>query len=82
MKIKKGQLLELEVYGIAFGGKGIAKVNGLTVFVEKAVPMDHVLARIVKKKKRYAEARVDTLNKPSPFRVIPRCKYSGFCGGN
>ena len=81
MKIKKGQLLELEVYGIAFGGKGIAKVNGLTVFVEKAVPMDHVLARIVKKKKQYAEARVDNLNKPSPFRVTPRCKYSGFCGG-
>ena len=81
MKIKKGQLLELEVYGIAFGGKGIAKVNGLTVFVENAVPMDHVLARIVKKKKQYAEARVDNLNKPSPFRVTPRCKYSGFCGG-
>jgi 23S rRNA (uracil1939-C5)-methyltransferase len=81
MKIKKGKLLELEVYGIAFGGKGIAKVNGLTVFVEKAVPMDHVLARIVKKKKQYAEARVDNLNKPSPFRVTPRCKYSGFCGG-
>jgi 23S rRNA (uracil1939-C5)-methyltransferase len=81
MKTKKGQLLELEVYGIAFGGKGIAKVNGLTVFVEKAVPMDHVLARIVKKKKQYAEARVDKLNKPSPFRVTPRCKYSGFCGG-
>jgi 23S rRNA (uracil1939-C5)-methyltransferase len=81
MKIKKGQLLELEVYGIAFGGKGIAKVNGLTVFVEKAVPMDHVLARIVKKKKQYAEARIDNLNKPSPFRVTPRCRYSGFCGG-
>jgi 23S rRNA (uracil1939-C5)-methyltransferase len=81
MKTKKGQLLELEVYGIAFGGKGIAKVNGLTVFVEKAVPMDHVLARIVKKKKQYAEARVDTLIKPSPFRVASKCMYSGFCGG-
>jgi 23S rRNA (uracil1939-C5)-methyltransferase len=81
MKIKKGQLLELEVSGIAFGGKGIAKINGLTVFVEKAVPMDHVLARIVKKKKQYAEARVDTLNKPSPFRITPNCMYSGFCGG-
>jgi len=81
MKIKKGQLLELEVSGIAFGGKGIAKIDGLTVFVEKAVPMDNVLARIVKKKKQYAEARVDILNKPSPFRVTPKCKYSGFCGG-
>jgi 23S rRNA (uracil1939-C5)-methyltransferase len=81
MKIKKGQLLELEISGIAFGGRGIAKINGLTVFVEKAVPVDHVIARIVKKKKQYAEAIVDTLIKPSPFRVIPKCMYSGFCGG-
>jgi len=81
MKIKKGQLLELEISGIAFGGRGIAKINGLTVFVEKAVPMDHVVARIVKKKKQYAEAIVETLIKPSPFRVTPKCLYSGFCGG-
>jgi len=81
MKIKKGQLLELEITGIAFGGRGIAKINGLTVFVEKAVPMDHVIVRIVKKKKQYAEAIVDTLIKPSPFRVTPKCTYSGFCGG-
>jgi 23S rRNA (uracil1939-C5)-methyltransferase len=81
MKIKKGQLLELDISGIAFGGKGIAKINGLNVFVEKAVPMDKVVARIVKKKKQYAEARVDTLIEPSPFRVTPKCMYSGFCGG-
>lgn len=81
MKIKKGQLLELDISGIAFGGKGIAKINGLTVFVEKAVPMDQVVARIVKRKKQYAEAFIDTLIKPSPFRVAPQCMYSGFCGG-
>jgi 23S rRNA (uracil1939-C5)-methyltransferase len=81
MKIKKGQLLELDISGIAFGGKGIAKINGLTVFVEKAVPMDHVIARIFKKKKQYAEAFIDTLIKPSPFRINPPCIYSGFCGG-
>lgn len=81
MKIKKGQLLELDISGIAFGGKGIAKINGLTVFVEKAVPKDQVVARIVKRKKRYAEAVVDTVIKPSPFRITAKCMYSGFCGG-
>jgi len=81
MKIKKGQLLDLDISGIAFGGNGIAKVNGLTVFVEKAVPQDRVVARIVKRKKQYAEARFDTLVEPSPFRVSPPCMYSGFCGG-
>jgi len=81
MKIKKGQFLDLLISGIAFGGKGIAKVNGLTVFVEKAVPQDRVIARIVKRKKQYAEARFDTLVEPSPFRVTPPCVYSGVCGG-
>jgi len=81
MKVKKGQLVELEVSGIAFGGKGIARVNGLAVFVDGAVPLDFVIARIVKRKKQYAEARVHTLVKPSPFRITPDCMYSGFCGG-
>jgi 23S rRNA (uracil1939-C5)-methyltransferase len=81
MKVKKGQLLELDISGIAFGGKGLAKVDGLTVFVDKTVPLDTVIARIVKRKKQYAEARVETVLKASPFRVDPPCIYSGFCGG-
>jgi 23S rRNA (uracil1939-C5)-methyltransferase len=81
MKVKKGQLLKLSISGIAFGGKGLARVDGLAVFVDKAVPQDVVIARIIKKKKKYAEARVDTLVEPSPFRIDPPCMYSGFCGG-
>jgi 23S rRNA (uracil1939-C5)-methyltransferase len=81
MNIKKGQILELDITGIAFGGKGIAKVDGLAVFVEQAVPMDRVVARIVKRKKQYAEARIETIVELSPFRVKAPCIYSGFCGG-
>ncbi len=81
MNIKKGQLLELDISGIAFGGKGIAKINGLTIFVEQAVPLDRVMARIVKRKKQYAESRVESIIEQSPFRINPPCMYSGFCGG-
>lgn len=81
MQVKKGQLIELEISDIAFGGKGLAKVNGLAVFVDQAVPLDTVVARIVKKKKQYAEARIDTLVDQSPFRVEPPCVYISFCGG-
>ena len=81
MTVKKGQLLELEITNMAFGGKGLARVNGFTVFVDGAVPLDIVIARITKKKKQYAEARVDTLVKPSPHRIDPPCVYSGLCGG-
>ena len=51
MVIKKGEDIELTVTDLAFGGKGIAKVDGFTVFVDQAVPGDRVLARVSRKKK-------------------------------
>jgi 23S rRNA (uracil1939-C5)-methyltransferase len=81
MTIKKGQQLELDVTDIAFGGRGLTRVDGLAVFVDQAVPQDRVLARIYKKKKKYAEARVVELLQPSPLRVKAPCPYSGYCGG-
>ena len=81
MAVKKGQLIELDITGIAFGGRGLARVNGMAVFVDQAVPGDRVLARIVKKKRNYAEARVMELKTPSEDRIDPPCQYSGFCGG-
>jgi len=79
--IKKGEFIELEITGMAFGGKGLAKVDGLAVFVEKAVPLDRIKARIVKKKKSFAEAVAVEIIEPSPYRTKPPCEYSGFCGG-
>jgi len=81
MTVKKGERLRLEISGIAFGGKGIARVDDFVVFVDQAVIHDVVDVRIVKKKKNYAEARVMELIKPSPHRVAPECSHSGHCGG-
>jgi 23S rRNA (uracil1939-C5)-methyltransferase len=81
MSVKKGQLIEATITGMAFGGKGLVKIDGFTVFVDQAVAGDVVVARIIKKKKNYAEARVDQLVKPSPDRLDAKCRYSGFCGG-
>ena len=81
MKAKKGQQIETEISDIAFGGKGLARINGMAVFVDQAVPGDQVLIRITRKKKNYAEARVMELLKASPDRIDPPCVYSGFCGG-
>lgn len=81
MKVKKGQILELEVSDLAFGGKGFASHDGLAIFVDQAVPGDRVSARIVKKKKKHAEARVLELLSSSSLRIDPPCPYSGHCGG-
>ncbi|MDM8538511.1 23S rRNA (uracil(1939)-C(5))-methyltransferase RlmD, partial [Desulfobacterales bacterium HSG17] len=81
MKIKRRQEIELEITDMAFGGKGLAKIDGYAVFVDQAVPSDRILARITKKKKNFAEARIIDLIKPSPLRIEPPCAYAGFCGG-
>ncbi|NVM20774.1 MAG: 23S rRNA (uracil(1939)-C(5))-methyltransferase RlmD [Desulfobacterales bacterium] len=81
MTVKKGQILELKIDKLIFGGRGLARVNGFAVFVEKAVPGDEVRVKVFKKKKTHAEARIVDLITPSPFRVKPLCPYSGFCGG-
>jgi 23S rRNA (uracil1939-C5)-methyltransferase len=81
MKIKKGLQTEVEIEDIAFGGRGLAKLDGMAVFVDQAIPGDRVIIRIFKKKKNYAEARVVELIESSPFRVNAPCEYSGFCGG-
>lgn len=81
MKIKKGQELEIEVSDIAFGGRGLVKIDGFTLFVDQAVPGDLVQARVYRKKRSYAEARAVEILKPSPDRVVAPCPYSGYCGG-
>ncbi|MGD2100545.1 MAG: 23S rRNA (uracil(1939)-C(5))-methyltransferase RlmD [Desulfobacterales bacterium] len=81
MKIKKGQSLEVQISDIAYGGKGLVRINGLAVFVDQAVPGDQVLIRITRIRKNHAEARVLELLKASSNRIDPPCVYSGFCGG-
>ncbi len=81
MKPRKGQLLELGIEKMAFGGKGVAFQDGFVVFVEHAAPGDRVLAKVYKKKKDYAEARAVDIIEPSRVRVEPPCRYVPFCGG-
>jgi 23S rRNA (uracil1939-C5)-methyltransferase len=81
MTVKKGQILQLKIEKLIFGGRGLAWVDGFALFVERTVPGDEVRARVFRKKRNHAEARVLELVHPSPFRVAPPCRYSGFCGG-
>ncbi len=81
MALKKGDILEIEIETTAFGGKGLARVNSMVVFVDQALPGELVSARIVKKKKNWAEARLLDIKRPSRHRIKAPCPYSGFCGG-
>ena len=79
---REEQILEnLTIESIAAEGKCIAHVDGMVVFVEYAVPGDVVNARVLRKKKNYAEARIIGIVKPSEYRQKPFCEHFGVCGG-
>jgi 23S rRNA (uracil1939-C5)-methyltransferase len=80
-ELKRGDELQLEITDAAFEGKAVARLDGLVFFVENAVPGDVVLAKLLKIKKNFVEAKVVRVERPSPLRVEPRCKYFGTCGG-
>jgi len=71
----------LSIIDIAEEGKGVGKADELVIFVDKAVPGDVVDVRIVKKKKNFAEAVIESLNEASDLRVDPFCQHFGTCGG-
>jgi len=79
--IQRGQTLELEIEDLAFGGRALARFEGMVVFVENALPGDRVLATVYRRKRQYAEARAERILQPSGFRVAPRCSHVPICGG-
>ena len=79
--IQKQALLELEIEDLAYGGKGLARLDGFVVFVAHGVPGDRVRARVTKSKKNHAEARIEEILTPSPDRIEAPCPLFGECGG-
>ncbi|MCE1165190.1 MAG: 23S rRNA (uracil(1939)-C(5))-methyltransferase RlmD [Bacteroidetes bacterium] len=79
---KKGNQINLKITALSSEGKGISKdENGFVVFCENALPGDTVRAEIRRKKSNYAEAKTLEVIEKSPFRVEPKCRHFGTCGG-
>ena len=81
MPLQKNEIIECSIESLAFGGRGVAHLDGMAVFVAGGLPGDTVTARVVKAKKRFAEAVLESVVTPSSHRVKPKCPHFGECGG-
>src|SRR3989454_9260493 len=79
--VSKGDELELEVDSLAYGGNGVARLNGFVVFVRRGLPGDTVKARVTKVKRNHAEALATEIVRPGPQRVDAPCAHYPTCGG-
>jgi len=62
-------------------GFGIAKNEGLVIFVQNACPKDKVKIKITKLNKNWANAEIVEILEKSPHRVEPFCAMQKVCGG-
>jgi 23S rRNA (uracil1939-C5)-methyltransferase len=79
--VAKGEELELDVESLAFGGNGVARLDGFVVFVRRGLPGDRVRARVTKVKRSHAEALATEVLRPGPERVEAPCSHFPACGG-
>jgi 23S rRNA (uracil1939-C5)-methyltransferase len=75
------QELELRIDSLAYGGNGVARLNGFVVFVRRGLPGDTVRARVTKVKRSHAEAIAVEVVEAGADRVEAPCVHYPACGG-
>jgi 23S rRNA (uracil1939-C5)-methyltransferase len=79
--VQRDQELELTIDSLAYGGNGVARLDGFVVFVRRGLPGDTVRARVTKVQRRHAEALATEIVAPGPKRVDAPCAHYPACGG-
>jgi 23S rRNA (uracil1939-C5)-methyltransferase len=75
------RLGEFTIDRLSHDGRGVASLDGKTMFIDGALVGEKVTARLVEDHARFIDARVDQIIEPSPDRVTPPCAHFASCGG-
>jgi 23S rRNA (uracil1939-C5)-methyltransferase len=81
MKNPREHSFEATIDDLSHDGRGVAHVDGKTVFVADALPGELVRARLARRHRHFDEARAEEILEASADRVAPRCPRYGVCGG-
>lgn len=77
-----GDQIELYIDRLSYGGgRGVGRKDDFVFFVENVAPEETVLAQVTEIKRRFAEAKLIEVLKPSIHRRQPPCPIFYDCGG-
>lgn len=79
--MRKGNEYEFIIEDSEFPALGIAYSDDLKTYIKGAVPGQKVIARVTKKKKDYAEAKIVSVVEDVPYKTEAACPHFGQCGG-
>jgi 23S rRNA (uracil1939-C5)-methyltransferase len=72
---------EARIVDLTHDGRGVARVDGKTVFVSDALPGERVTFRRTSRRRSFEQAELVAVLEASAERVLPRCPHFGVCGG-
>jgi len=70
-----------KIESLAYGGYGVARIDGKACFVPYGVPGDDILMDITSHSRGVSWGNIIEIYSPSPFRREPPCALFGRCGG-
>ena len=79
--LQKNQMLTVRIEGMTAEGSGVARHEGMAVFVPHAAPGDTLHVKIIKVSKTYAVGRIEGIPEEGPGRIVPDCPSFPRCGG-
>jgi 23S rRNA (uracil1939-C5)-methyltransferase len=71
----------MQIDSLGHDGRGVAHLDEKVIFVDGALPGEEVMAVYTRLHRKYDEARVEQVLKPSESRVEPGCEHFAICGG-
>lgn len=71
----------LDIESLDHEGRGVAHIDGKTVFVDGALPGERVTYACYRRKASYEQAQATAILRASPYRESPACRWFGICGG-
>ncbi len=79
--IKKNDIIDVDIIDMGYNMEGIAKHDGVVLFVPYAIVGEQVRVRVINTKQRAYICKIIEILKPSPYRVKLVCPYFTKCGG-
>ena len=79
--VKKNDILEVEILNLGCNGEGVAKHDGVVLFVPFALTGEKVKVQVINTKQKAYICKVLEVLKPSPDRIDAKCPYFNKCGG-
>ena len=70
-----------EIESLSHEGRGVAHIEGKTVFVHGALAGEEVSFFYIAKSRKHDEGKICEIFRASEYRVEPRCQHANLCGG-